>query len=166
MFLNRRAYAFIIASGYKQELLCIIESFFKNILKLINSSLSAPSKIEELTAGLDEKTQRSPAGNRTQGLANSGRTDPAVNSSIFVGAEREELICNDPDKSEFTYILKLFWENASAVMTYSVFEVTSSVNICENLHYCLHSQLFISAMSRWSAHENTKIIEAKEQKLE
>ena len=82
--------------------------FNKNILKLINSSLSAPTKIEELTAGSDEKTQRSPAGNRTQGLANSSRTDPAVSSSIFVGAEREELIRNDPDKSEFTYILKLF----------------------------------------------------------
>ena len=82
--------------------------FKKNILKLINSSLSAPTKIEELTAGSDEKTQRSPAGNRTQGLANSCRTDPAVSSSIFVGAEREELIRNDPDKSEFTYILKLF----------------------------------------------------------
>ena len=84
------------------------------------SSLSAPTKIEELTAGSDEKTQRSPAGNRTQGLANSGRTrrpwvrfpaglrcvfssDPAVSSFIFVGAEREEnLIRNDPDKSEFT----------------------------------------------------------------
>ena len=38
------------------------------------SSLSAPTKIEELTAGSDEKTQRSPAGNRTQGLANSSRT--------------------------------------------------------------------------------------------
>ena len=33
------------------------------------SSLSAPTKIEELTAGSYEKTQRSPAGNRTQDLA-------------------------------------------------------------------------------------------------
>ena len=41
---------------------------------LINSSLSAPTKIEELTAGSEEKTQRSPAGNRTQDLANSSRT--------------------------------------------------------------------------------------------
>ena len=32
------------------------------------------SSEEELTAGSDEKTQRSPAGNRTQGLANSSRT--------------------------------------------------------------------------------------------
>ena len=39
-----------------------------------NSSLSAPTKIEELTAGSDEETQRSPAGNRTQDLANSSRT--------------------------------------------------------------------------------------------
>ena len=39
------------------------------------SSLSAPTKIEELTARSDEKTQRSPVGNRTQGLsANSSRT--------------------------------------------------------------------------------------------
>ena len=38
------------------------------------SSLSAPTKIEELAAGSDEKTQRSPAGSRTQGLANSSRT--------------------------------------------------------------------------------------------
>ena len=37
------------------------------------SSLSAPTKIK-LTAGSDEKTQRSPAGNRTQDLANSSRT--------------------------------------------------------------------------------------------
>ena len=29
-------------------------------------------------------------------------SDPAVSSSIFVGAEREEMIRNDPDKSEFT----------------------------------------------------------------
>ena len=28
--------------------------------------------------------------------------NPAVSSSIFIGAEREELIRNDPDKSEFT----------------------------------------------------------------
>ena len=35
------------------------------------SSLSARTKKEELTAGSDEKTQRSPAGNQTQGLANS-----------------------------------------------------------------------------------------------
>ena len=145
------------------------------------SSLSTPTKIEELTAGSDKNTQRSPAGNRTQGLANSSRTlyplsneattetvcefstftklsvlfplwgdpdcpsqqarsedddenwlnlnpfnrklalvgiipnqillsfssdfssDPAVSSSIFVRAEREEnLIRNDPNKSEFT----------------------------------------------------------------
>ena len=56
------------------------------IIPIKFSSLSAPTKIEELTAGSDEKTQRSPAGNRTQGLS----SDPAVSSSIFVGAEREE----------------------------------------------------------------------------
>ena len=36
-------------------------------------------------------------------------SDPAVSSSIFVGAEREEkLIRNDPDKSEFTIKGKMF----------------------------------------------------------
>ena len=49
-----------------------VPSWTKNIIKF--SSLSAPTKIEELTAGSDEKTQRSRAGNRTQGLANSSRT--------------------------------------------------------------------------------------------
>ena len=44
------------------------------IIPIKFSTLSAPTKIEELTAGSDEKTQRSPAGNRTQGLANSSRT--------------------------------------------------------------------------------------------
>ena len=50
--------------------------YVKNIMifQIKFSSLSAPTKIEELTAGSDEKTQRSPAGNRTQGLANSSRT--------------------------------------------------------------------------------------------
>ena len=38
------------------------------------SSLSALTKIEELTAGSDEKTQRSSAGNWTQGLENCSRT--------------------------------------------------------------------------------------------
>ena len=61
-----------------------IEQFFfcrklalVGIIPIKFSSLSAPTlatKIEELTAGSDEKTQRSPAGNRTQGLANSSRT--------------------------------------------------------------------------------------------
>ena len=33
-------------------------------------------------------------------------SDPTVSSSIFVGAEREEnLIRNDPDKSEFTMVV-------------------------------------------------------------
>ena len=46
----------------------------KRLLIIKFSPLSAPTKIEELTARSDEKTQRSPAGNRTQGLANSSRT--------------------------------------------------------------------------------------------
>ena len=37
-------------------------------------------------------------------------SDPAVSSSIFVGAEREEnLIRTDPDKSEFTVFCLLFF---------------------------------------------------------
>ena len=38
----------------------------------INSSLSAPTKIEELTAGSDEKTQRSPAANPILGSIPGG----------------------------------------------------------------------------------------------
>ena len=45
------------------------------IIPIKFSSLSAPTKIEELTAGSDEKTQRSPAGNRTQGLAHALTTE-------------------------------------------------------------------------------------------
>ena len=74
------------------------------------SSLSAPTKIEELTARSDEKTQRSPAGDRTQGLAK------------FVGAEREEnLIRNDPDKSEFTIeALNRFNSHFSSISTCAI----------------------------------------------
>ena len=90
------------------------------------SSLSAPTKIEDLTAGSDEKTQRRPTGDRTQGLASSDWLERAtgirkilglipggpalcflsahaVSYSTLVGAEREEnLIRNDPGNSEFT----------------------------------------------------------------
>ena len=39
------------------------------------------------------------------GGGGGGSSDPAVSSSIFVGAEREEnLIRNDSDKSEFTKV--------------------------------------------------------------
>ena len=51
-----------------------ISAIVQNMERLKFSSLSAPTKIEELTAGSDEKTQRSPAGNRTQDLANSSHT--------------------------------------------------------------------------------------------
>ena len=44
-----------------------------NIIQHLNSLLFQLRQTEELTAGSDEKTQRSPAGNRTQGLANSSR---------------------------------------------------------------------------------------------
>ena len=68
------------------------------------SSLSTPTKIEELTAGSDEKT--------------TAQSDPAVSSSIFVGVEREEnLITNDPDKIEFTTTWLLF--NQSTCNTFT-----------------------------------------------
>ena len=54
---------------------------------LIKFSSFPPTKIEELTAGSDEKTQRSPT---------------AVSCSIFVGEEGENLLRNDPDKSELS----------------------------------------------------------------
>ena len=46
-------------------------------------------------------------------------SDPAVSSSIFVGAEREEnLIRNDPEKSEFTtVILQIFGEGLFLVFS-------------------------------------------------
>ena len=66
--------------------------------KLIISSLSAPTKIEELTAGSDEKNTTQPR----RDVCFFFSSDPAVSSSIFVGAEREEMIRNDPNKSEFT----------------------------------------------------------------
>ena len=83
---------------------------------LINSSLSAPTKIEELTAGSEEKK------NTAQPRRGAAlcfffffffSSDPAVSSSIFVGAEREELIRNDPDKSECTKVQ--FWKNDKIV---------------------------------------------------
>ena len=76
------------------------------VLFLKFSSLSAPTKVEELTAGSDEKkTQRSPAV-----PASVFSSDPAVSSSTFVGAEREEnLSRNDPDKSEFTVLFLFFF---------------------------------------------------------
>ena len=40
-------------------------------------------------------------------------SDPAVSSSIFVGAEREELIRNDPDKSEFTTKLRIVYDGSA-----------------------------------------------------
>ena len=49
-----------------QGALIKIDELKKQFRKIKFSSLSAPTKIEELTAGSDEKTQRSPAGNRTQ----------------------------------------------------------------------------------------------------
>ena len=44
---------------------------------------------------------------RTDGRIRRKNTAPAVSSSIFVGVERKEnLIRNDPDKSEFTKALR------------------------------------------------------------
>ena len=48
---------------------CELEWVVLYFKECINSSLLAPTKIEELTTGSDQKTQRSLAGNRTQGLA-------------------------------------------------------------------------------------------------
>ena len=84
------------------------------------SSHSAPTRIEELTAGSDEKHSAAPPGIEPRVLRilvaryNHWATKPQrelrVNSSIFVGAEREEsLIRNDPDKSEFTTSLLIFF---------------------------------------------------------
>ena len=57
-----------------QEVLEIIHLLLSGSFLIKFSSLSAPKKIEELTAGSDGKTQHRPAGNRTQSLANSSRT--------------------------------------------------------------------------------------------
>ena len=59
---------------------------------LINSSLSAPTKIEELTAGSVRLEFATPWVRFPAGLRCVFSSDPAVSSSIFVGAEREELI--------------------------------------------------------------------------
>ena len=95
----------VAQNGLLQNTSVIVNSLLSGSFLIKSSSLSAPTKIEELTAESDKKTQRSPAGNRTQGLANSSlrpwvrfpaglrcvfSSDPAVSSSIFVGAEREE----------------------------------------------------------------------------
>ena len=77
-----------------QTMNAFVNSLLSGSILIIFSSLLAPTKIEELTAGSDDKTQLSPA---------VFSSDPAVRSSIFVGAEKEEnLIRNDPDESEFT----------------------------------------------------------------
>ena len=80
----------------KKEKRSIVNSLLSGSFLIKFSSLSATTKIEELTAGSDEKTQRSPPGIEPRVLqilvARSDHTlsDPAVSSSIFVGAEREE----------------------------------------------------------------------------
>ena len=58
-----------------------------------------PNQLFSFSSDKDRRTDRVrfPAGLRCV-----FSSDPAVSSSIFVGAEREELIRNDPDKSEFT----------------------------------------------------------------
>ena len=75
------------------------EAWQKKLFLIKFSSLSAPTKVEELTAGSDEKNTAQPRRESNPG-------------SIFVGAEREEnLIRSDPDKSEFTNYFSFFWEN-------------------------------------------------------
>ena len=59
---------------FKSKEMYVVNSFLSGSFLIKFSSLSSPTKIEELTAGSDEKTQPSPAGNRTQGLAKFGRT--------------------------------------------------------------------------------------------
>ena len=59
---------------------------------LINSSLSAPTKIEELTARSVRREFARPWVRFPAELRCVFSSDPAVSSSIFVGAEREELI--------------------------------------------------------------------------
>ena len=84
-----------------------VPAWTKNIIKF--STLSAPTKIEELTAGSDEKTQRSPAANRTQ-------------------AERvENLIRNDPDKSEFTIKNVMFCETLAPALPSAMYVVKNVV---------------------------------------
>ena len=135
--LNRKSSAFPSA-GFAQArnselkslpgpaiLLNIVNSLLSGSFLIKFSSLSARTKTEELTAGSDEKAQRSPAGDRTRGLANFSRTlwplsfdrgfDPRWGcavffrlirlSSIFVGAEREEnLILNLTYSICFLYV--------------------------------------------------------------
>ena len=48
-FLNRRAYAFVIASGYKQELLCIIQSCFLKKYFKVNQLFSFSSDKDRRT---------------------------------------------------------------------------------------------------------------------
>ena len=50
--------------SFSYVVLLHLKTQWNNFIDIKFSSLSAPTKIEELTAGSDEKTQRSPAGNR------------------------------------------------------------------------------------------------------
>ena len=69
---------------------------------VINSTLSAPTKIEGLTVGSDEKKKHSAAPPGIPGgaaLCFFFSSDLTVSSSIFVGAERvENLIRNFPTR--------------------------------------------------------------------
>ena len=58
--------------------------FLQGVWSLIKfSSLSAPTKIEELTVGSDEKTKRSPAGNRGRARGRGGGSIPGGAAMYF-----------------------------------------------------------------------------------
>ena len=143
---------------------CILYACGKKIVSIKFSSLSAPTKIEELTAGSDEKTQRSPAGNRTQGLAKTRkirktlgfdsrrgcavffRLNPAVSSSIFVGAEREEnLIGMIPTRAS---LRRLFLFQAPACPPFSSLF---------SMFFCCHIMLAPMPVLNYSANCSSQI---------
>ena len=69
------------------------------LLNINQISPLPPTRIEELTAGSDKKKKHStpPPPPFLLFLFSS---DPAVSSSIFVGEKGQNLMRNDPDKSE------------------------------------------------------------------
>ena len=78
-----------------KQLLVTVNSLLSGSFLLKFSSLSAPTKIEELTAGYQtKKHSAAPPGIEPRVLRCVFSSDPAVSSSIFVGAEREENLSN------------------------------------------------------------------------
>ena len=56
--------------------------------------------LRSLVVRASDKSSQDPGFDSRRSCAVFFSSDPAGTSSIFVGAEREELIRNDPDKSE------------------------------------------------------------------